>query len=124
MRTRLRILETTLIVYLCAESAQAQSKQEPPVASWRCSLPGFSESISFIYDIANNEGLIVGNIGTSKADVKLGNEAVSFIETVSTGAVQTITIKLSDGASVYSRHSIMGDKFSPSQVEGNCIRTD
>lgn len=92
--------------------------------SWRCEfVPSFKEPFTFIYESGTAKGVIVGNIGTAEVWVHEGLEAVSFLEPIATGAVQSTTIIVATGEAVHSRNTIeLSDKatFFPSQVLGNC----
>ena len=87
---------------------------------WLCNFPGFQET-TYIYDDQTKEGLTVGNVGESPVFTYVGTDAISFVEPLSSGGVQTTTIGLKTGQAVYSRHALdPGGGLSPSQVVGLC----
>jgi hypothetical protein len=74
----------------------------------------------FTYDDVTRKGVVLGST-QSNADVHVGNAAITFMEKLETGAVQT-TIISSTGDSVHSRHSVVREdgKMIPSQSYGKC----
>jgi hypothetical protein len=91
--------------------------------SWRCTFPGFKETITFVYERGSQNGVMIGNNGTATVWVLQGRDAVSFIEPLLTGAAQLTTIMFPGGAAVHSRHTLTpfdGGKFLQSQVQGVC----
>ena len=116
----------TAAVLSIAALASAAAAQSPPTGdyyTWKCTFPGFDNPMTLIFDLKKRSGLIVGNLGTSPAEVRFGNDAVSFMEVLQTGAVQTLTIIFKTGAAVYSRHSVIDGKFTASQTQGSCQPT-
>jgi hypothetical protein len=92
--------------------------------SLSCQFPGFNVPLTFMYTPGSQQGLMVGNAGTTDLFVWEGQQSISFMEALPTGAVQTMTVQYNSGIAVYSRHSIIGGSFSQSQVIGNCLQTD
>jgi hypothetical protein len=80
-----------------------------------------SDKLSLVFKIDTNERLAImeGNLGMSKLDYHIGNEAFSLMESLSSGAVQTTTI-LEDGRAIHSRNTIILGELVPSQYKGNC----
>ena len=75
----------------------------------------------FAYDDLTRKGVVIGTT-QANVDVHVGSAAVSFMEKLETGAVQTTTIS-SSGDSVHSRHSVASEKdgrMIPSQSYGRC----
>ena len=63
---------------------------------------------------------MVGNHGAAEVEVHRGFDAISFVEYVPSGAVQTTTIA-TDGQAVHSRHTLVAPgEFIASQVSGMC----
>jgi len=76
-------------------------------------------TFSFAYDDVSGKGAVLGST-QANADVHIGRDAISFMEKLETGAVQTTVIS-STGDSVHSRHSVVGGgKMIPSQSYGRC----
>jgi hypothetical protein len=74
----------------------------------------------FTYDDVTRKGVVIGAT-QANVEVHIGSAAVSFMEKLETGAVQTTTIS-STGDSVHSRHSVVREdgKMIPSQSYGRC----
>jgi hypothetical protein len=64
---------------------------------------------------------IIGNQGVADVEVHVGQQAVTFMEELNGGVVQTTTVA-NDGKSVHSRHTIIGREMKPSQYYGECVR--
>jgi hypothetical protein len=76
-------------------------------------------TFNFAYDDVTGKGAVLGST-QANADVHIGRDAISFMEKLETGAVQTTVIS-STGDSVHSRHSVVGGgKMIPSQSYGRC----
>lgn len=93
---------------------------EPQV--FRCIFPQSAGAAPFeIHFVITDDGrgLIVGNLGASDVEIHAGSEAISFIERLVTGVVQTTTIA-KDGQAVHSRHTLFHDGFGASQMMGRC----
>lgn len=77
-------------------------------------------NITFVVDTVSGDAFIRGNNGVAPVVALRGESAITFLERLDSGAVQTTTI--SDfGAAVHSRHTIMGvSVMSPSQNYGSC----
>ena len=77
--------------------------------------------LGFILETASGKAMTIGNQGFSKVFVTNGPIAVTFLEMLKTGVVQTTTVT-PNGTAVHSRHSVLfeNDLF-PSQYYGNCI---
>ena len=91
---------------------------------FRCAFPqpGTQEAfeLEFTVDEATNRAFLVGNRGAAEVEVHRGFDAISFVEHVPSGAVQTTTIA-TDGQAVHSRHTLVApDEFMASQVSGTC----
>ncbi|MEI6536721.1 MAG: hypothetical protein WCN98_15350 [Verrucomicrobiaceae bacterium] len=88
--------------------------------SWKCTFPGYKEPSTYFYDVSTGKAYASGNLGTIEEEVYGGEEAISFIERIPSGAVQTLTILLKTGEAVLSHHTIYFGEFSESQVKGSC----
>lgn len=81
---------------------------------------GKGMEFSFVLDELTGKAVIVGNAGMNDVEVYAGQDGVTFLERIPTGAVQTTTID-KFGSSVHSRNTIMEDgKLFPSQFYGTC----
>lgn len=63
---------------------------------------------------------VEGNWGQSLVTGVTGMFALTFIEELPTGAVQTTTILQETGEAVHSRHTVIGPSFAASQNYGIC----
>lgn len=100
------------------------------VLSYNCNYPYYSNEdgvhaskgfkIEFKYDSITKDAFMVGNNGLSKVIAIKESEGITFLEVLSTGAVQTTTIA-NNNKSVHSRHTLMfPDHLVPSQYYGKC----
>ena len=86
-------------------------------------------SIKFNYDIASHKAFMIGNLGLSEVIPISGSEALTFLEILDNGVVQTTTLdrttldmysnKEQSLDAVHSRHTILFGLF-PSQAYGKC----
>ena len=77
--------------------------------------------LDFIFDDVTRKAMVLGNNG-SDVDVHIGSLAISFMEKLETGAVQTTVISFA-GDSAHSRHTLIRDKdLVPSQYYGQCTK--
>lgn len=90
--------------------------------TWSCKFPSFEDRLSYVYDSESQKGFLIGNVGTADLEVHLGQDAITFIELLITGIVQTTTIILKTSDAIHSRHTVMENSFVPSQVSGKCKR--
>jgi hypothetical protein len=79
-------------------------------------------SMRFNLDDITNKAVFVGNNGVSDVSVYRGSDAITFMELLDSGAVQTTTISLKTGRSIHSRHTITSPDGVPlpSQYLGSC----
>ena len=96
----------------------------PKMVSWKCTFPGYTEPSHYVYMVETGKGFATGNLGTSPEFVHVGTDAISFVEPIQTGAVQTLTSLLKTGEAVLSHHTIYDGVFSQSQVMGSCEQTN
>lgn len=108
----------TIIVLLTLVGIAASAKSK--TIELTCKFPNFENPLRYIFDDINGNAFLIGNTGLSPVVVHSGNAAISFIENVKSGAVQTTSVKLDDLIAVHSRNSIIGMEFSQSQVLGKC----
>lgn len=94
--------------------------QSPPVR-YMCDFKrgaGDALVMEFVYEVGSDRAFIIGNAGTNAVIPISGTRAISFLEILNSGAVQTTTIAL-DGNAVHSRHTLT-TTFIPSQYTGIC----
>jgi len=99
------------------------------VLSHYCSYPNYSNeeglsksnefNLEFRYDTVTEDAFMVGNNGLSEVGVIKGSKGMTFLEFLSTGAVQTTTIA-NNNKSVHSRHTLLWGDLIPSQYYGKC----
>lgn len=97
--------------------------QESPIR-FMCDFPPINNGRPFpleiVFDPVARRATMVGNSGVSDLIPVVGSAAWSFIEPLSTGAVQ-VTVIAADGQALHSRHSLMiGNRFVPAQAAGRC----
>jgi len=112
-----RIFSLAMGILVCSAADSYAQKY-----TWRCKFSTFEEQLSYVYDSDTRKGFLIGNIGTADLEVNLGNDAITFMEFLITGAVQTTTIILKTGDAIHSRHSVLENEFIPTQVSGKCKR--
>ena len=88
--------------------------------SFKCKFPSYETT--FAGEAGSGKATVVGNLGTAIVMVHIGPNAIRFMEPVTSGVVQTTTIKLNDMGAVESRNSILFGQFVQSQVVGKCLR--
>ncbi|MCP2125782.1 hypothetical protein [Bradyrhizobium ottawaense] len=76
--------------------------------------------LEFALDTLTKRAVLIGNAGVSDVAFFNGDQAITFEERLTTGAIQTTSISHTDGRSVHSRHSILSGSFVPSQYYGAC----
>lgn len=96
---------------------------------FKCSFPtivtedGVSQQnfdLTFVVDTVSGDAFIRGNNGVSPVIVLRGDYATTFLERLTSGAVQTTTVA-DTGVAVHSGHTILGSSvLSPSQNYGSC----
>ena len=75
--------------------------------------------MTFRYDPITREAFMEGNGGISSVLLVNSYEGLSFLEILSTGAVQSTTVAM-NGVAVHSRHSLILGDLVPSQYYGIC----
>ena len=96
--------------------------QASGLARFQCRLGNLNETmrLEFNHDTTTNRATMVGIAGTSDVVPHVSAGAITFLEFLATGAVQSTTIVLATGEAVHSRHSIVGKKLVPTQYRGTC----
>lgn len=118
MRTRLY----AFLIVAATHSASAAAQQAPDRYICEVRQIGGRESLTleFVHDRPRDAAFMIGNNGTSTVLPYVGHAAVSFIELVPSGVVQTTSIDQA-GNAVHSRHTLSGT-FIQSQWAGRCRR--
>jgi len=62
--------------------------------------------------------MFVGNMGMSPVKAHVGDSAVTFVEMLETGAVQTTTV--TPRRAVHSRNTVVSGDLAPTQYYGFC----
>jgi hypothetical protein len=75
--------------------------------------------LEFVLDLGTGRAFMVGNAGLSPVISCAGTAAVTFVELLSSGAVQTTSI-VNSGVAIHSRHTVMSNSFVSSQLNGSC----
>ena len=77
---------------------------------------------AFVMDSTTHDAAVIGNAGVSPVKTVTGSEAITFLETLPTGIVQSTTIIASTWEAVHSRHTFLSlnSEFAPSQYYGSC----
>ena len=75
--------------------------------------------MTFRYDQITREAIMEGNGGISSVVLQGGSDALTFLEFLTSGAVQSTTVA-KNGAAVHSRHTLMFGDLLPSQYYGSC----
>ena len=121
MSKSLRCLTLTVALMLVYGTATAKDYR------WSCTYfdkasPAGIETdaflkLDFAFDDVTRKAVVLGSNG-SDVDVHMGSIAISFMEKLETGAVQTTVISFT-GDSTHSRHTLLSDKdLVPSQYYG------
>jgi hypothetical protein len=75
--------------------------------------------LEYVLDDVTRKAVVVGNNGISDVEVFTGSQGFTFLEGVSTGAIQSTTVTR-NGTAVHSRSTIMAGQLVPSQYYGKC----
>ena len=77
--------------------------------------------LEFVLESPSGNAMIIGNQGFSKVTVVNGPYALTFLEVLNTGVVQTTTIVYLNNKAVHSRHTVLdGTEIVPTQYYGTC----
>ncbi|MEI4487140.1 hypothetical protein V8J36_13160 [Frigidibacter sp. MR17.14] len=77
-------------------------------------------NLQFKYDTSTSKAFIIGNAGLSEVEAYGEGPGLSFLERLSSGAIQSTTINLADQRAVHSRHTIIAEQAAYSQFYGRC----
>ena len=112
------ILISFLPSYSFAETLVCEfSRYHSPDETGLQTATGFE--MTFRYDPITREAFMEGNGGISSVLLVNSYEGLSFLEILSTGAVQSTTVAM-NGVAVHSRHSLILGDLVPSQYYGIC----
>jgi hypothetical protein len=111
-----------MLVY---ETAMAKNYRWSCTYSDKASTAGIETDahlhLDFFFDEVTRKAMVFGTNG-SDVEVHIGSAAISFMEKLETGAVQTTVISFT-GDSSHSRHTLLSDKdLVPSQYYGQCTK--
>jgi hypothetical protein len=121
-------MRTVALVTLNALALMQSTTAHAETLRWKCDYRSYVSptglaaekfSLDLVLDTTTKKAVIVGNHGKSDVAVVSGNQAITFQETLESGAVQTTTIT-KNGSSVHSRHTIGLGKLTPAQYYGTC----
>ena len=77
-------------------------------------------SLTFVADTTTGDAFMRANNGIAPVLQMTGEDAVTFLEPLKSGALQSTTI-LSSGLAVHSRHTVLfAGELTPSQYYGRC----
>jgi len=101
------------------------SGADAAVTQFKCNVGEGRNSLAleFIYDDVPGKAQVVGNSGLAEVLPHVGAYAITFLEFLPTGTVQSTTVDLKTGIAVHSRHTVMGslpNSLMPSQARGTC----
>jgi hypothetical protein len=119
-----RLVASIIALALAPPDAMAKSYKWNCVYTQRASPQGLVDdrfNLEFAFDDFTRKAAIIGNQGVADVEVHVGQQAVTFMEELNGGVVQTTTVA-NDGKSVHSRHTIIGREMKPSQYYGECVR--
>ena len=120
---KLTTLAAMCVLVVWSASASAEVMQfictYPKFYNWG-GKPDPNSVLKFSMDTVTNKAFITGNQGIQEVTVVRGDSGITFLEILVTGAVQSTTVS-SNGDSVHSRHTLVGDHLVPSQYVGHCI---
>ena len=102
---------------------------EAKIINWNCAFPVVANPngvtrdqdfrILFALDDATGKAARIGDNGSIDVIVIAGDRAVTFVERLPSGAIQTTTVD-ANRHSVHSRHTMTGTGLVPSQSYGTC----
>jgi hypothetical protein len=118
------------ILLATAWTVQSQSASAK-MSTWTClysrianangARDGQSLELTFEIDDATGKASITSDAGTSNVGLIAGKDGLTFIQALSSGAIQATTIDTS-GKSVHTRHTLLNGLLVPSQSYGSCRR--
>lgn len=131
---RTAVIRTSLATLAVGALLTATAAAKP--LSYKCTFPTQKLELTFVFKASDFQkpaegayafgtAVLVGSVGTSELLAIRGENALSFIEPLATGAAQSTTISLSSGEAVHSRHSLLTvgavQRFVQSQSKGRCL---
>jgi hypothetical protein len=125
MSESLRCILLVVALMLICETATAMGYRWSCTYSEKASPAGIETDaylkLDFTFDDVTRKAMVLGSDG-SDVDVHMGSLAISFMEKLETGAVQTTVISFA-GDSTHSRHTLLSDKdLVPSQYSDSVKR--
>ena len=126
MSKSLRCIALIVALMLAYGTATARDYRWSCIYSDKSSPAGIETdahlTLDFVFDDVTRKAMVFGNNG-SDVDVHIGSLAISFMEKLETGAVQTTVISFA-GDSTHSRYILLSDKdLVPSQYYGCLLYT-
>ena len=122
-----RIVGAVAAVSLCA--ALHIGSADAKVIKWNCTFPVVANPngvirdrdfrILFTLDDVTGKAARIADDGTVDVIVIAGDRAITFVERLLSGAIQTTTVD-ANRHSVHSRHLMVGTGLVPSQSYGTC----
>jgi len=98
------------IRFTCEFRTQATQKGVETIRPFR---------LEFTIDPTTGKAILVGNAGMESVIVVRGENGLTFLEQIATGAVQSTTIA-KNGTAVHSRHTLIAGELVPAQMYGQC----
>ena len=135
MLSKLRIA-VALLVLIVAIPAKLAGAAEP--VRYKCTFERYASldeglkrvkklfEFELAVDSITNDAVMIGNAGVSSTMSTVdGPYAITFLEPLATGVVQSTTIIKATGEAVHSRHTYLSliSEFVPSQYYGSCKKS-
>ena len=124
-----RLAVGLIMVFLMASPSGAEPVRYICIFERYASPEGGLKSVEKLFkfelavDSITNDAVMIGNAGVSSAmNTVDGRYAITFLEPLPTGVVQSTTIIKATGEAVHSRHTYLSLilEFVPSQYYGSC----
>lgn len=116
-------------IMLAMAIASATTVADASIIRYHCQMASGDDRmpLEFIYDDVTRKAQIVGNAGMAEVFPWIGEDGISFLELLPTGAVQSTTIDFRTGMAVHSRHTLLARlnkdaPLLPSQMRGTCTQ--
>lgn len=79
------------------------------------------EKFTLVFEVrVDGSGIMKGNIGDVDVGIYFGDNAVTFMQPLDSGAIQTTTVLDGGGKAVHSRHTIFLGEMINAQHIGKC----
>jgi len=127
-------MQMTRLILIAIAFALASGPVFAKSVRFFCDYPSFASpdgvekvtkkfSLEFAVDTISGTAVMIGSIGVENVAVHAGVHAITFMERIGTGIVQTTTVNMRNGETIHSRHSLIGEgaKFVPTQYYGKCL---